>query len=279
MREVLENAERIAEASSKASAASQQAAKSSENQSEAASAMAAAVEEMTVSITHINDSMHETLARARDAGIAASDGAQIIAQTHVEMDKIVATVGDASTAIDTLSSESSNISKILQVIKEVADQTNLLALNAAIEAARAGEQGRGFAVVADEVRKLSERTAVSTGEISQMVAAIQHSTRDVVAEVGRGVALVDEGVDSARMSGEAIAKLREMAQEVARIVASVNDTLREQSAASTDVAQKIESVAAQAEESSSIAQKTSQAAASMAETATGMQNLVARFRI
>ena len=101
----------------------------------------------------------------------------------------------------------------------------------------------------------------------------------MVAEVGRGVALVDEGVNSARMSGEAIAKLREMAQEVARIVASVNDTLREQSAASTDVAQKIESVAAQAEESSSIAQKTSQAAASMAETATGMQNLVARFRI
>ena len=248
-------------------------------QSAAASAIAANVEEVTVSINHVSDNTRDAARLAHDSDQQAKSGYEELERLIVRIGDVAGVVRGAAEQIKHLEDESGKISNIVAVIKDIADQTNLLALNAAIEAARAGEQGRGFAVVADEVRKLSERTAVSTGEISQMVAAIQHSTRDVVAEVGRGVALVDEGVDSARMSGEAIAKLREMAQEVARIVASVNDTLREQSAASTDVAQKIESVAAQAEESSGIAQKTSQAAASMAETATGMQNLVARFRI
>jgi methyl-accepting chemotaxis protein len=181
--------------------------------------------------------------------------------------------------VELLDESSKKIGSIVQVIKDIADQTNLLALNAAIEAARAGEQGRGFAVVADEVRKLSERTAASTGEIEKMVVGIQRSTHEVVAEVGRGVMLVEDSVSNARQAGDAIAKLREMAQGVSRIVGDVAQALREQSSASTDVARKVEEVATQAEEATSIAQQTSRAADTMSTTAHGLQDIVARFRI
>ena len=114
---------------------------------------------------------------------AADQGALIITQTHEEMDKIAGTVEQATKSIEKLSQESARISTILQVIKDVADQTNLLALNAAIEAARAGEQGRGFAVVADEVRKLAERTSTATIEIEQMISGIQSETVLVVGAI------------------------------------------------------------------------------------------------
>ena len=184
LREVLGNSENIATASEQVSSASQQAANASESQSEAATSMAAAIEEMTVSISHIGASAQETLGRAREAGTAADNGARIIAQTHEEMDKIAGTVAQATKAIEKLSQESGRISTILQVIKDVADQTNLLALNAAIEAARAGEQGRGFAVVADEVRKLAERTTASTNAIGELVVSMQSSGQDAVSWMG-----------------------------------------------------------------------------------------------
>ena len=248
-------------------------------QSGVASAIAANVEEMTVSINHISGSTGEAARFAQDSDHKAREG-------HDRIETLVASIGDvahviraAAEQIARLESESEKISNIVAVIRDVSDQTNLLALNAAIEAARAGEQGRGFAVVADEVRKLSERTALSTSEIAAMIAAIQHSTHSVVAEVGQSVAQVGQSVASARLAGEAIASLQEMARKVARIIAEVDEALQEQSAASNDVAKRVEEVATQAEEASSIAQRTSQAAESMSQTAHGMQQLVARFRL
>ena len=273
------NAESILECSSNLNESVRQMELSAGVQSTVASAIAANVEEVTVSITHVSDNTRDAARFAQDSDLRAKEG-------YEELEKLIARIGEvadvvkqAAEQIGRLEGESEKISNIVSVIKDIADQTNLLALNAAIEAARAGEAGRGFAVVADEVRKLSERTALSTGEIAQMVGAIQNSTREVVAEVGRGVLLVEEGVSSARQAGEAVARLREMAQEVSRIVASVDDALREQSAASTDVAKKVEDVATQAEAASAVANQTSRAAASMAETAHDMQQLVGRFRI
>ena len=279
MKETSERAESILECSDHLNEAVRQMDKSANIQSSVASSIAANVEELTVSVAHVSDNTSDAAKLAQSSDQQANAGYSEIEQLIGRIGEVANVVREAAEQIARLESESEKISNIVGVIKDIADQTNLLALNAAIEAARAGEQGRGFAVVADEVRKLSERTALSTGEIEKMVGGIQSSTHEVVSEVGRGVELVENSVTNAQQAGEAIAKLREMAQEVSRIVGSVDDALREQSAASTDVAKKVEEVATQAEEATAISHQTSTAADSMAQTARAMQTLVSRFRI
>ena len=279
LREVLDSAESIAATSEKASAASQQTAQSSESQSEAASSMAAAVEEMTVSISHISENMHETLGRVRSAGTAANNGAQIIAQTHTEMDKIAATVEQATAAIDKLSKESNSISTILQVIKDVADQTNLLALNAAIEAARAGEQGRGFAVVADEVRKLAERTSASTKAIADLIVSMQASGHDAVnwmssvnQQVSGGKYLSDTAVGH-------IDGIRESSQHVATAVNDISVAISEQSATAHSIAQQVEMVARLSETSSQTARETEVISLDLGRLSTNLRQTVSKFHV
>jgi len=248
-------------------------------QSSASSAIAANVEELTVSINIVADNTSEAATVAMDSDAQANDGHQAIGKLVAQINEAASVVRNAAEQMHHLESESEKISNIVAVIKDIADQTNLLALNAAIEAARAGEAGRGFAVVADEVRKLSERTALSTGEISRMVSAIQLSTGQVVSGVSHGVQLVDSSVAYAGQAGDSIARMREMAQRVAKLVGDVAGALREQSAASTEVAQKIEDIATQAEEANAIANETSRAAESMSATANAMQALVSRFKV
>ena len=250
----------------------------------ARSQSANAIDGLSEQFTALNRQLREAVAMSSDGGGQSVVGSVQRAQQELPrvFDALGATQGtrerflaelEAMTRfVDQLSSMAADVGKL-------ASQTNLLALNAAIEAARAGEQGRGFAVVADEVRKLSERTAVSTGEIGKMVDAIQVSTREVVAQVGNGVKMVDEGVTNARQAGETIGGLQDMAKKVSQLVAAVDEALREQASASNDVAKKVEDVAAQAEEATAIAKQTSNAADSLTQTAHAMEQLVARFRI
>ena len=273
------SADQIRNCSTQLSGSVQQMEESATLQSSASAAIAANVEEVTVSINHVSENTGEAARFAQESGSKAEEGHVLIEQLIQRFGGVAEVVRTAADQIARLEGESQKISNIVSVIKDIADQTNLLALNAAIEAARAGEQGRGFAVVADEVRKLSERTALSTGEIEKMVGAIQLSTRSVVDEVGRGVTLVDEGVINARQVGEAIAALQEIAKKVSEIVADVDSALREQSTASNDVARKVEEVATQAEEASSVARQTAQAADVMNKTAHDMHQLVARFQL
>jgi aerotaxis receptor len=265
-------ARRLAESSqASASAASEHA--------EVASSMAASVEELSVSIDHVTDFSGEADKLSRESGSASRDGGEVIQHAADEMSHIAETVNGSATAIRELESYTVEISTIVNVIKEIADQTNLLALNAAIEAARAGEQGRGFAVVADEVRKLAERTAASTKQIAGMIEKVQASSRHAVAEMENSVQQVEAGVDLARQAEQSIGTIRVSSTQVAEAVNEISQAIQEQSVAAREIAQNVERVAQMTEQGS----YASQAAASLASDVTALsgelRRLAETFRI
>ncbi|WP_374508852.1 methyl-accepting chemotaxis protein [Niveibacterium sp.] len=247
--------------------------------SAAASAIAANVEELTVSINHVSDDTQEASRLALESDQRARSGRETVEAAVGEIQRVQSVVQDAAERIAELERQSGRISEIVVVIKDIADQTNLLALNAAIEAARAGEQGRGFAVVADEVRKLSERTAHSTGEITQMIGGIQASTRLAVSGIRDGVSSVESGVRLTTDAGAAIGELQDIARRVAAVVGDISEALREQSAASTDVAKRIEQIAVHAEETNAATARSGEAAHALEIIAADMLTTVARFRL
>jgi methyl-accepting chemotaxis protein len=250
-----------------------------QQQSESASSMAAAVEEMTVSIDQVAHNARE----AHDISVQSSDlslaGTQIIENAASEMHKIADTAQSSSSIVEDLGRRSEQISSIVNTIREIADQTNLLALNAAIEAARAGEQGRGFAVVADEVRKLAERTSLSTSEISGMVEKIQAGTRNAVISMQSGVVQAGKSVEMATRAGSSIREIRDGALRVMNVVNSISDSIREQGTVSSDIARSIEQVAQMSEESTRAVQNTTQAAHHLQALSGALHNSVSRFKL
>ncbi|WP_313951830.1 methyl-accepting chemotaxis protein [Accumulibacter sp.] len=222
--------------------------RSSEQQSDAASTMAAAIEEMTAGIENLSVSAEDADRLSGRAGELAAGGSQVVGNVVQEIERIAEVVNQSASIITELGGRSEQISAIVKVIKEIADQTNLLALNAAIEAARAGEAGRGFAVVADEVRKLAERTTRSTQEISGMIGAIQSGSREAVASMNLGVSRVTAGVALATQAGESLGEIGGNARQVVDSVAHISHALREQSVASNEIAQNVENVARMAGE-------------------------------
>ena len=226
---LVSNAEQIATASDEVASAAEQ-------QADATSAMAAAIEELTVSSNHISDSASETARDSSEAVTLSGQGVQRVEQATQAIQKISTTVSDASERIRALEERAKQVSSIANVIKDIAGQTNLLALNAAIEAARAGEQGRGFAVVADEVRKLAERTSSATTEIEQMIVGIQHDTSGAVAAMSAALPEVQEGVELASSASASLLSIEEGARRTLERVGEVADATREQSTASTSIA-------------------------------------------
>jgi len=279
LREVLDNASRISSAAHQAAEVSRQVSDASEQQSESASAMAAAIEQMTVSISHINASTHDALQRAQDAGVAANSGAETISRTNAEITEIARTVDGAGKNIHEVGVQSGNISMVVQVIKDVADQTNLLALNAAIEAARAGEQGRGFAVVADEVRKLAERTAASTTEIARIVDAMQSSTRDAVAGMESVMQRVGVGQQLSDQARGRVVEIQGGTGHVSDAISEISLAVNEQNSVAQDIARRVETVARMSEENSVAARNTAAVAQNLDALADSLRNTVGGFKV
>jgi methyl-accepting chemotaxis protein len=274
-----QHAGNVADYSSQLANASQEISLSTRKQSEAASSIAAAIEEMAASASHVADNAQEAHLLTAEAGKASQAGTGVIGKVVEEVANIAQAVQASSSAIEELGKQSEQIRSIIKVINDVAEQTNLLALNAAIEAARAGEQGRGFAVVADEVRKLAERTAESTKEINDMIEAISAGTSQAVKSMQQGVVKVESGVSLAQEAGTAITSIDEHTQRVVVTVSDISTAVAEQRNASNEIARHVEQIAQMAESNTDVTQNTGETARQLSTLSQSLQASVARFSL
>ena len=267
----------VSTAATELEGAAKSAMESSVQASTSASGIAASIEQLSVSITHVADNANHAAEISAEAKTVTGSGRDVVHKTMNELERVAVDINESATLIGLLGERSKQISSVVGVIREIADQTNLLALNAAIEAARAGEQGRGFAVVADEVRKLAERTAMSTQEISVTVNAILKETAGAVQRMQSVSANMAESVDLARSAGESLQAIDRHAQDTVEVVNGIADSTREQSAASQEIARLVENIANAAEGSSSRAVKNTERAQNLQRLSGELQSQLGRF--
>lgn len=228
----------------------------SREQSDAALATAGEMTQLTENMNQVSQNASETAGISERSGKLSIEGVRIAHDASDEMERISATVTRSAQVVNALGDRSEAISGIVNTIREIADQTNLLALNAAIEAARAGEQGRGFAVVADEVRKLAERTARATGEIRKVIDQIQAETQSAIASIEAGTEQAGNGADLARQAASSLETINGGAQEAMEKVAAIALAVAQQSRSGNTIAEHVSRIREMAEANSSAASKT-----------------------
>jgi methyl-accepting chemotaxis protein len=241
--------------------------------------MASGMHQMTASIRNVSERALEANAASRESGELAQQGSMVIGNTTSDINAISAMAHDAAASLRQLADHSARIDTVVGVIREVADQTNLLALNAAIEAARAGEQGRGFAVVADEVRKLAERTAQSTREIGDTITAMRQSAEHAATGMQRTVAQVEEGVARAGLANESIAKISAVSSSAIGLVGQITTAVSEQNHTAESLSRQVTRIADMANGNTSAASDSSRAAAELNSLAARLRQVVGQYKV
>jgi methyl-accepting chemotaxis protein len=241
------------------------------------SGTASAIEQISSSIARMSDDIQQAATLAAQAREETRNGREVVDEATGEMKAISGNIEQSTAAVLGLGESSKGISEIVGVIREIADQTNLLALNAAIEAARAGEQGRGFAVVADEVRKLAERTSQSTGQITEMIGRIQQSTGSTVEGIQQVSAQALLGVTLAGQAGEAVSRIDHNAQAVSTLIEGVAHASITQRQATEEMAQHIDRISNMAKNTADSLQEVIQAAHTLEKTARSLTDELALF--
>jgi methyl-accepting chemotaxis protein len=279
LRAIRGQADELTSASEKLSAASGGVRAGCEQQSEAATSMAAALEQMSTSVSHVADLSSDARRLSQQSGGDAQNGAQTMVAMVGEINQIAAAIRNAADSAGQLRRDSEQISNITAAIKNVADQTNLLALNAAIEAARAGEQGRGFAVVADEVRKLAEQASRSAEEIATTIGSVQGGVSEMTARMDVSVSRVENGIRMAEAAGALIATIKQGTDQVLSVSGEVATALGEQASASQQIAGRVESIVQMIERNNGSVGVVASTADRLNQLAGELKQNVARFRV
>ncbi len=272
-----ESVKATASAAYQISSSAEELAAGGQEQSTQTSDISCAVEEMSKTISETTKNTNLASEKAKSAGLKAKEGGSVIKETIKGMDRISEVVSKSAETVFTLGKNSDRIGEIVQVIDDIADQTNLLALNAAIEAARAGEQGRGFAVVADEVRKLSERTTKATKEIALMIKQIQQDTNDAVKSMQLGTKEVDNGKLLAKKAGVVLEAIILESEKVSDIVAQVASSGEEQNSGVAQISQNLDGINKVTRESTAGIQQIARAAEDLSKLTGNLQSMVENF--
>jgi methyl-accepting chemotaxis protein len=241
--------------------------------------VATAMHEMSATVQEVARNAEQASHAATDADSEARKGDKVVAQAIAQIERLAEEVGRSTGAMTALQQESQKIGSVMDVIKAVAEQTNLLALNAAIEAARAGEAGRGFAVVADEVRGLAQRTQKSTEEIEGLVAGLQNGTQQVASIMLSSRTLTDSSVELTRRAGDSLESITRTVSNIQSMNQQIAAAAEQQSAVAEEISRSIISVRDVSEQTASASDETARASVELARLGNQLQMMVSRFRV
>ncbi|WP_373416377.1 methyl-accepting chemotaxis protein [Pseudomonas sp. ABC1] len=240
---------------------------------------ATAIHQMAATVQEVARHAEQASLAARQADDEARQGEAVVRQAIAEIGRLASEVEQSAEGIEALDAESGRIGSVLEVIRAVAEQTNLLALNAAIEAARAGEQGRGFAVVADEVRALAQRTHESTKEIETLIASLQHLAHQAVEQMGSSRALTQNTVELSEQAGAALGRITGAVSTIEQMNQQIAAAAEEQGAVAENISESVTRVRDIGERSAEATEQTAGASAELARLGGELQGLVRQFRV